>query len=223
MRVLVVEKNTAAAESLTNSLRRQGYNTKGVSTGICALKKYHDADLVLLDFELPDLDGLEVCRGIRAACDVPIIAITTRGTELDLVLGLQAGSDDYLVKPYGFRELIARIEAVMRRGAHPRPPTERTISHGSLRVDFGIREVSLNSQPITVTRKEFDLLYLLARKSETIVSRREIMSKVWNTEGVQFSRTIDTHISSLRRKLGSSAWITTVRGVGFRIGHNTPN
>ena len=216
----MVENDTAAAEFLTNRLRRHGYDAEGVRTGTCALKTYHHADLVLLDFELPDLDGLEVCRGIRAVCDIPIIAVTARSAELDRVLGLQAGSDDYLVKPYCFRELVARIEAVMRR-AHPQPPTDQKISYGPLSVDFGLREVRLNGEPINMTRKEFDFLYLLARQPETVVSRKEIMSKVWNTEGVHLSRTIDTHVSSLRKKLGAATWITTVRGVGFRISYDT--
>jgi DNA-binding response OmpR family regulator len=217
LRVLVVEKNTVIAESLKHGLRRHGYDVEIVDTGTRALKKYHHADLILLDLELPDLDGLEVCRGIRAACNIPIIAVTARGTELDRILGLQAGSDDYLVKPYAFLELVARIEAVMRR-AHPQPPVEQNISCGPLRIDFSVREVRLNGQLINVTRKEFDLLYLLACRPGTIVSRKEIMSKVWNVKGVNFGRTIDTHVSSLRKKLGANTWITTVRGVGFRLG-----
>ncbi len=220
MRVLVVENNTAVAESLTHGLRRHGYDAVGVDTGTRALIKYHHADLVLLDLELPDLDGLEVCRGIRAACNIPIIAVTARSTELDRILGLQAGSDDYLVKPYGLLELVARIEAVMRR-AHPQPPAEQNIARGPLRIDFGAREVRLNGQSINVTRKEFDLLYLLACQPEIVVSRKEIMSKVWNTEGAKFGRTIDTHVSSLRKKLGANTWITTVRGVGFRLGRTS--
>ncbi|MGQ0776079.1 MAG: response regulator transcription factor [Pseudonocardiales bacterium] len=218
MHVLVVEDHTATAESLTHGLRRHGYDAHSVDTGTHALKIHHRADLVLLDLELPDLDGLEVCRGIRAACDTPIITVTARGTELDRVLGLQAGSDDYLVKPYGFRELMARIEAVMRR-ARPQPPAVRTISHGSLQIDSGTREVRLDNRLINVTRKEFDLLHLLACQPETVVSRKQLMFKVWDTEWTNVSRTIDTHVSSLRNKLGASSWIITVRGVGFRLGH----
>lgn len=178
---------------------------------------YRRADLVLLNLELPDLDGLEVCRGIRASCDIPIIAVTARCTELDRVLGLHAGLDDYLVRPYGFRELIARIEAVMRR-ARPQWPAVQTISRGPLRINFSTREVCLNDQLINVTRKEFDLLYLLARQPETVVSRKQIMSQVWDVEWTGCSRTIDTHVNSLRKKLGASTWIITVRGVGFRFG-----
>lgn len=224
MRVLVVENDTATAESLIHGLRRHGYQAERVDTGTQALSTYHHADLVLLDLELPDLDGLEVCRGIRASCDIPLIAIAARGTELDRVLGLQAGSDDYLVKPYGFRELIARIEAVMRR-ARPQQPAVQTISLGPLRINFGAREVRLDGQLVNVTRKEFDLLYLLACQPENVVSRKQIMSQVWNVESTRCSRTIDTHVNSLRKKLGASIWIITVRGVGFRFGYagGTPN
>lgn len=214
----MVENDTIIAESLTYGLRRHGYRSESVDTGIRALSTYHRAELVLLDLELPDLDGLEVCRRIRASCDIPIIAVTARCTELDQVLGLQAGLDDYLVKPYGFRELIARIEAVMRR-ARPRRPAVQTISRGPLRIDFGTREVRINDQLINVTRKEFDLLYLLARQPETVVSRQQIMSTVWDVEWTRCSRTIDTHVNSLRKKLGASTWIITVRGVGFRFGY----
>jgi DNA-binding response OmpR family regulator len=213
----VVQEDTAAAEFLAHGLRRHGYDADSVDTGAHALETYHRADLVLLDLELPDLDGLEVCRGIRAVCDTPIIAVTARGTELDRILGLQAGSDDYLVKPYGFRELMARIEAVMRR-ARPEPQAVRTISHGSLHLNSGTREVRLDGELINVTRKEFDLLHLLASQPETVFSRKQIMLRVWDTDWSKFSRTIDTHVSSLRNKLGASTWIITVRGVGFRLG-----
>jgi DNA-binding response OmpR family regulator len=217
LRVLVVEDDAAGAESLIRGLRRYGYHAESVDTGTRALSTYHGADLVLLDLELPDLDGLEVCRGIRASCDIPLIAVTARGTELDRVLGLEAGLDDYVVKPYGFRELIARIGAVMRR-ARPRRPAVQTISHGPLCINLGAREVRLDGQLINMTRKEFDLLCLLACQPETVVSRKQIMSQVWDVESTEFGRTIDTHVNALRKKLGASSWIITVRGVGFRFG-----
>lgn len=217
VRILVVEDDTATTDSLTQDLRRQGYDVHRADTGTCALKMHHRADLVLLDLELPDLDGLEVCRGIRAASDTPIIVVTARGTELDRVLGLQAGSDDYLVRPYGLRELMARIEAVMRR-ANPMSWAGRNISHGPLHIDVTTREVRVDGHLVSVTRKEFDFLHLLASRPETVFSRKQIMSRVWDAELTRFSRTIDTHASSLRNKLGASTWIVTVRGVGFRLG-----
>lgn len=217
LRVLVVEVDSAAAKSLTHRLRRHGYDADSVDTGRHALKVHHRADLVLLDLELPDLDGLEVCRAIRAICDTPIIAFSARDTELDRVLGLQAGTDDYLVKPYGFRELMARVDAVMRR-ARPRACAVRNVSRGPLHINSGIREVSIDGRPIDVTRKEFDFLHLLASQPDTVFTRKQIMARVWDTEWTRFSRTIDTHVSSLRKKLGASGWIITVRGVGFRFG-----
>lgn len=217
MRVLVVESDCAAADDLTHGLRRRGYTAHSVDSGMQALTARCGADLVLLDLELPDLDGLEVCRAIRAESDVPLIALTARGTELDRVLGLQAGADDYLVKPYGFAELMARLEAVMRR-ARPRPMTRPAVSHGPLHIDSASREVSIDGRQIIVTRKEFDFLHLLASHPETVFTRKQIMSRVWDTEWTRFSRTIDTHVGSLRKKLGGRGWIITVRGVGFRFG-----
>jgi DNA-binding response OmpR family regulator len=165
---------------------------------------------------LPDIDGLDVCRGIRKNCDVPIIDVTSRGTELDRVLGLQAGADDYLVKPYGFLELMARMEAVMRR-AKPGCASHRVVSRGPLRIDANLRRISLDGRRIRVTRTEFDLLYLLASDPETVVPRRRLMQQVWGD--YWSSRTVDTHVSSLRKKLGAPDWIITVRGVGFQLGH----
>ncbi|MEQ4303827.1 response regulator transcription factor [Plantactinospora sp. B6F1] len=217
VRVLVAEGDATVAESLAGGLRRHGFDTLTVDTGRDALRSCHRADLVLLDLELSDLDGLEVCRDIRTDCDIPIIALAARGTELDRVLGLQAGADDYLVKPYGFRELVARIGAVMRR-ARPAPPEPRRISYGPLQIDLGARQVRLDDRLINVTRKEFDLLRLLATQPETVVSRKQIMSKVWDDAWASSSRTIDTHVSSLRSKLGAPTWIVTVRGVGLQFG-----
>lgn len=218
LRMLVVGNEASAADALVQGLMRQGHHAERVGTGSAALNAHHNADLVLLDPDLPDLDGLEVCRGIRAVSDTPIIAVTARGNELDRVLGLQAGADDYLVKPYGFRELLARIEAVMRRSG-PRTGTTRTLSHGPLRIDAARREVTLDSNAVDLTRKEFDLLHLLALRPGAVVPRRQLMAQIWDDTWSQGGRTIDTHVSSLRGKLGSSSWIVTVRGVGFRLGH----
>lgn len=215
-RVLVVENNPGDMEALAAGLRRHGHQVEGVSTGSAALQAHQVSDIVLLDLELPDLDGLEVCRSIRSLSDVPLIAVTAWGTELDRVLGLQAGADDYLVKPYGFRELMARMDAVMRR-ARPQMHTAQAVSRGPLHIDAASREVSLHGRAVEVTRKEFDLLYLLASNPGTVVSRKRIMQQVWG--GSWSRRTVDTHVSSLRGKLGGSDWIVTVRGVGFRFGN----
>lgn len=220
-RVLVAEKESAEAESLASGIRRQGHEVVIVGTGSAALQVHDESDLLLLDFELPDLDGLEVCRAIRSVSDVPIIAVTSRGSELDLVLGLQAGADDFVVKPYGFRTLLARMDAVMRR-ARPQPaaaPAAAAVPvHGPLRIDPTSRTVTLDDRVVEMTRKEFDLLYVLATNPGTVIPRERLIRQVWGDSWSR--RTLDTHVSSVRRKLGASTWILTVRGIGFRLGHS---
>ncbi|MEO3975082.1 response regulator transcription factor [Streptomyces sp. CAU 1734] len=213
-RVLIVESSAREAETLARGLRRHGHEVDIVATGSEALRTYPEADLVLLDLELPDLDGLEVCRRIRAAGQTPVIAVTARGSELDRVLGLQAGADDYLAKPYGFRELMARMEAVMRRVRPPRPAAT-AITCGPLRIDAGTREVTLDGRQVETTRKEFDMLHLLASHPDTVIPRKLLMQQVWGDSWSR--RTVDTHVSTLRNKIGAH-WIITVRGVGFRFG-----
>ncbi|HEX4831799.1 MAG TPA: response regulator transcription factor [Trebonia sp.] len=213
-RILVIDSDERGREDLRRNLERNGIEVQGAASGEAALEADDQADLILLDFELADLDGLEVCRAIRSVRDTPIIALTSRRSELDTVLGLQAGADDCLVKPYGLRELLARIEAVMRR-ARPRAARPRTIECGPLRIDASAREVIFNGQRVTLTRKEFDLLHMLAGRQGTVVTRRAIIREIWGDSWSQ--RTIDTHVSSLRGKLGNGTVIATVRGVGFMI------
>ncbi|WP_261564675.1 response regulator transcription factor [Frankia gtarii] len=214
-RVLVVENHADDAEKLVRGLERHGHKVIRVDSGGEALQAYDDADLVLIDLDLPDLDGLEVCRSIRVADDTPMIAVTGRGSELDTVLALQAGVDDYLVKPYGFRELMARMEAVMRR-TRPQPTAAAAIVHGMLRIDAASRQVTVGGRLVELTRKEFQLLHLLASQAGSVIMRKQIMVQVWGDTWSR--RTLDTHVSSLRSKLGSAEWIITVRGVGFRLG-----
>jgi DNA-binding response OmpR family regulator len=213
--VLIVENDIRDREALAKGLRRHGHEVYSAETGGKALQCYEDVDVILLDLELPDLDGLEVCRSIRATCDVPVIVMTARQTELECVLGLQAGADDYLVKPYGFRELMARMGAVMRR-VRPRPMAAEVVTRGPLRIDPSARQVFLGGRSVELTRKEFDLLFLLASHPDTVLPRRRIMQQIWGDSWSR--RTIDTHVSSVRSKLGGSDWIITVRGVGFRLG-----
>jgi DNA-binding response OmpR family regulator len=213
-RVLLVEHHAGDADALETGLRRHGHRVSTVGTGGEALQAFDDADLVLIDLDLPDLDGLEVCRSIRSLGDTPVIAVTGRGSELDRVLGLEAGADDYLVKPYGFRELMARIGAVMRR-ARPQPRGADAIVHGPMRIDASAREVVVDGRSVELTRKEFQLLHLLASRAGSVIPRKQIMVQVWGDAWSR--RTLDTHISTLRSKLGSNDWIVTVRGVGFRM------
>jgi DNA-binding response OmpR family regulator len=217
MRVLIVESDVDTAEKLISYLIRHGHAVDHVGSGEAALASYERADLVLLDLELPDFDGVEVCRVIRAESETPVITFITGSAELDGVLSLQAGADDCMVKPYSFRELVARINAVMRRVG---PPSAEfyVISSGRLHIDPRRREVWLDGQPVEVTRKEFDLLYMLALRPEAVISRKELMSKVWSDNWAIASRTVDTHVSTLRSKLGGGHWIVTVRGVGYRLG-----
>ncbi|WP_078910478.1 response regulator transcription factor [Streptomyces sp. NRRL S-87] len=217
-RILVVGAD--AGDGLSNQLRRHGHTCTRAAHGGAALQAYGSADLVLLDLELPDLDGLEVCRAIRSVSRVPLIIVTSRESEIDCVLGLQAGADDYVTRPFGIRELMARIEAVMRRvqwqPAATAGPVQEILRHGRLRIDVGSREVTVDGAPVTLTRKEFDLLCLLAQHPDAVVPRRQLLQQVWGDSWSR--RTVDTHVSSVRGKLGDPGWIVTVRGVGFRLG-----
>ncbi|MGY0067156.1 response regulator transcription factor [Streptomyces sp. QTS137] len=216
--VLVVEQNTAAASTMVSDLRRQGFTARSVSTGEQALRAHGDADLVLFSLKLPDIDGLELCRSLRNSGDTALIAVTDAEDELGRVLVLKAGADDCVVKTWGFWEVGARIEAVLRR-AQPRQALPAAISLHHLHIDPRLREVRLHNRLVGVTSKEFELLYTLAATPETVVTRKELMSRVWGSNWGHTSRTIDTHVSSLRAKLGSSGWIITVRGVGYRMGY----
>ncbi|RDG32427.1 response regulator transcription factor [Streptomyces corynorhini] len=219
--VLVVERNASAADAMVSALRRQGYTAHSVETGARALRMCGDADLVLIALELPDIDGVELCRSVRNGSDTPLIAVTDVDDELARVLALKAGADDCVVTAWGFREIGARIEAVLRR-TRPRTALLDAISLSPLHIDPRTRQVHLYDELVDVTSKEFELLYTLAATAETVVTRRELMAKVWGSDWAHSSRTIDTHVSSLRAKLGSSCWIITVRGVGYRMGH-TPH
>ncbi|MFG2193346.1 response regulator transcription factor [Streptomyces sp. NPDC048639] len=216
MRMLVVEDEPATANLVVSTLQRHGYETEQATTGKEALAIHHEVDFIFLDLGLPDMDGLEVCRAIRQVTDTPIIVATEGRSELDRVLGLQAGADDCLDKPYGVRELVARIQAILRR-TQARPKETNTLTHGTLHIDVLSRQVRLGEDHISLTRKEFDLLVALASRPGVVLTRKELMNQVWN-DGWTMGRTIDTHVNSLRVKLGSSSWIVTVRGIGFRIG-----
>ena len=179
-----------------------------------------EPDLVLLDLNLPDRDGRDVCRELRRESDVPIVMLTARGTETDRVVGLEMGADDYIVKPFSSAEVISRIRAVLRRtgGTRARPPVIRL---GGLELDEGARLVTLDGESVALTRKEFDLLLELARHPGEVVRREDLMARVWDVNWFGSTKTLDVHIRSLRKKLGDDAaeprFIETVRGVGFRF------
>jgi len=214
VRVLVVEDEDAIAEPLVEGLRREGYEVARVATGRDALDA-GETDVVLLDLRLPDIDGFTVCRELRARSDVPIIVVSARGEEVDRVVGLELGADDYIVKPYGLRELVARIRAVTRRreGA-----TRRVVLRaGPLEVDERARRVSYDGRELQLTAKEFDLLALLASDPGSVVSRETILRRVWDTTWYGGQKTIDVHVASLRKKVGDPDAIETVRGIGYRL------
>ena len=214
MRILIVEDDDAIANPLADGLRREGFEVTRVATGEAALEAALP-DLVLLDLRLPGIDGTEVCRRLRARSDVPIIVVTAKGEEVDRVVGLELGADDYIVKPFGFRELLARIRAVMRRA---RPGSDRSqLRIGALEIDVRGRQAALEGSPVPLTTKEFDLLVLLASEPGSVVSRQRILREVWDTEWFGPTKTVDVHVASLRKKLGDPAWIETVRGVGLRL------
>jgi DNA-binding response OmpR family regulator len=215
MHILVVEDEDAIADPLVAGLRREGYDVSRVATGEDALEAA-STDLVLLDLRLPDIDGFDVCRQLRQRSRVPIIVLTARGEEADRVVGLELGADDYVVKPYGLRELIARIRAVMRRTASLGGADE-PLRIGELEVDERARRATLGGLDLELTPKEFDLLAALARDPGAAVSRQRLLAEVWQTSWYGSAKTIDVHVAALRRKLGDPGWIETVRGVGFRL------
>jgi two-component system response regulator RegX3 len=216
MRILVVEDEDAIAEPLVDGLRREGYDVERAATGADALDDSRRPDLVLLDLRLPDIDGLDVCRTLRERSTVPIIVVTARGEESDRVVGLELGADDYVVKPFGVRELIARIRAVARRTS-AQAVEGGPMRVGALTVDTRARRARLGDRELELTPKEFDLLAALVRDPGAAISRRRLLEQVWETSWYGSAKTIDVHVASLRRKLGDPGWIETVRGVGFRL------
>ncbi|MFZ4756488.1 MAG: response regulator transcription factor [Miltoncostaeaceae bacterium] len=215
----MVEDEDSIAIPLADGLRREGFEVERVATGAEALAA-PEPDLILLDLRLPDMDGYSVAREWRTRSRVPIIMVTARGEEVDRVVGLEIGADDYVVKPFGLRELIARINAVMRRsgdsGAVDEVPDE--MSSGGLEVSLRTRRVTIDGQELHLTPREFDILAMLIADPGAVVSRDDLLRRLWGTTWAVQTKAIDVHVSSLRRKMGDPAWVETVRGVGFRLG-----
>ena len=215
--MLVVEDDDGIAEPLVHGLAREGFDVDRVSTGAAALTA-PAADFVILDLGLPDMDGYTVCRHLRGRSSVPIIVVTARGAEVDRVVGLELGADDYIVKPFGFRELVARIRAVTRRTAGTGHGVEAVQVLGELTVDRRSRKVTVCGAEVNLSPKEFDLLALLAEDPGAVVNRETILEEVWDPHWYGPTKTVDVHVASLRRKLGHPEWIETVRRVGLRLG-----
>lgn len=220
-KLLVVEDDPTIGEPLVEALAHEGFTVTWVTTGAEALAATEPADLVLLDLGLPDLDGREVCRRLRARSPIPIIVLTARDDDVERVLLLETGADDYVLKPFGFRELVARIRAVHRRStmapAAPATPEEPPPTADGLVVDRRSRRVAIDGLPVELTPKEFDLLALLASEPGRAFTRDQIIQEVWDEHWWGPTKTLDVHISALRKKLGDPRWITTLRGVGYRF------
>src|SRR5216683_1552327 len=216
--VLLAEDDSSISEPLTRALRREGYDVDVTPDGPRTLDRAlgGNVDLIVLDIGLPELDGLEVCRRVRAeGHGVPVLILTARAEEVDTVIGLDAGADDYVTKPFRLAELLARVRALLRRGASATQVVQ------GVRIDADARRVWLGDREIELTSKEFDLLHLLVTEAGKVVTRDQIMRQVWDSKWWGSTKTLDMHVSWLRRKLGDDAhnphFITTVRGVGFRF------
>jgi len=212
-KVLVVEDDPGIASQLVRGLSRSGYEVDHVTTGGDALS-CADPDVVLLDLGLPDRDGVDICRELRQRSAVAIIVVTARGEEPERVLALDAGADDYLVKPFGLAELQARIRAVMRRVY----PGDGVLRHGELAIDVRARKVTVAGREVALTPKEFDILECLAAEPGRVVSRQEILDCAWDAHGYGPTKVLDVHVAALRRKLGDPGLIEAAYGRGFRLG-----
>ena len=227
--ILLVEDEPAITEPLAESLEREGFDLRIAGTVAEALDAAArvEPDLILLDLMLPDGSGFDVCRQVRGTSQVPIIMLTARGDEADRIVGLELGADDYVVKPFSAREVVARVRAVLRRtSAAAEQAGDESLALGELHLDRAARAVTLAGRPLDVTRKEFDLLELLMRHAGAVVSRERLIDEVWDVNWFGSTKTLDVHISGLRRKLGDDSaaprYIHTVRGVGFRFAAQEP-
>ncbi|OQD52997.1 DNA-binding response regulator [Streptomyces phaeoluteigriseus] len=218
MRVLLVEDDEPVAESLRRGLKRYGFEVEWVTTGTAALSHPGPYDVVLLDLGLPDTDGLDVCRALRGRGDVPIIVISARSDETDRVVGLELGADDYVSKPFGVREVIARIRAVMRRARPLAAGAAGPDRYGArLTIDRKGARVHLDGEEVALTPKEYDLLAFLTEEPGALMSREQIMEAVWDANWFGPTKTLDVHVAALRRKFTGVITLEAVRGVGFRL------
>ena len=223
-RILLVDDDANLRHALTYSLKQEGFEVLGADDGKAGLESFRrdKPDVVVLDVMMPGLDGLEVCRRIRAESDVPIVMLTARDSEVDRIVGLEIGADDYLGKPFSTRELVARVRAMLRRSRRSmeRPSSEQYAADGLI-LDTVRHRVTRDGAEVTLTPKEFELLaFLIAHKGQ-VFGRDQLLASVWGFDFAGDSRTVDTHVKTLREKLGENAdrprWIETVRGVGYRF------
>jgi len=216
--IVVVEDEDNIADLVGMYLEREGFRVLKTASGDAGLEaiRTHRPRLVVLDVGLPDIDGLEVCKRVRQSSQVPVIFLTARADEVDRVLGLELGADDYLTKPFSPAELVARVRAVLRRtdGAGA---TSEVVQVGRVAIDLGRREVRVDERPVELTTKEFDLVRFLGERPGLAMSRQQILDGVWGFDWFGDARTVDVHIAQVRKKLGDAVSITTVRGVGYRL------
>ena len=220
MKVVLIEDDPAIAGAIVDALEAVSWSVRHLATGQDGLESLRrdSADILVVDLGLPDIDGIEVVRRAREQAGLPIIVVSARGEEADRILALELGADDYLVKPFGIRELLARIRAVHRRSAAaPGSEKDSILTVGSLSIDPRQRSVTVGGDSVTLTTKEFDLLHYLAGDPEAVFRRETILQDVWDMNWYGSTKTLDVHIASLRKKLGDPRWIESVRGVGFRL------
>ena len=215
--ILVVDDEPNIADLIELYLSREGYRVVKATTGeggVCAVGE-HRPRLVVLDVGLPDVDGLEVCRRLRLTSTIPVIFLTARDGEIDRVLGLELGADDYVTKPFSPAELVARVKAVLRRTEGP--AAAEILQAGAATIDLGRREVRVRDEPVAFTTKEFELLRFLAERPGLALSRQQILDNVWGYDWFGDARTVDVHLAQVRKKLDGTVRIDTVRGVGYRF------
>ncbi|MFZ2238809.1 MAG: response regulator transcription factor [Gordonia amarae] len=223
--VLIVEDEEALADPLAFLLRKEGFEASVINDGAQALAAFDriNPDIVLLDVMLPGMSGTEICRALRAKSGVPVIMVTARDSEIDKVVGLELGADDYVTKPYSARELIARIRAVLRRGGDPADDEDAVVvlEAGPVRMDVDRHTVAVNGDPITLPLKEFDLLEYLMRNAGRVLTRGQLIDRVWGADYVGDTKTLDVHVKRLRAKIepdpGSPKHLVTVRGLGYKL------
>ncbi len=222
-RILVVEDEESYSDPLSYLLRREGYEVAVAATGPDALTEFdkNGADLVLLDLMLPGLPGIDVCRALRQRSSVPVIMLTAKDSEIDKVVGLEIGADDYVTKPYSSRELLARIKAVLRRLAEPEELLPATLMAGPVRMDVERHTVTVGGEPTSLPLKEFELLEMLLRNAGRVLTRMQLIDRVWGSDYVGDTKTLDVHVKRLRAKIepdpANPRLIVTVRGLGYKF------
>jgi two-component system response regulator RegX3 len=222
-RILVVEDEESFSDPLSYLLRKEGYDVSVAATGPEALEEFDraGADLVLLDLMLPGLSGTEVCRQLRLRSNVPVIMLTAKDGEIDKVVGLEIGADDYVTKPYSSRELLARIKAVLRRGGEPGDLLPPTLEAGLVRMDVDRHVVTVSGEHVSLPLKEFELLELLLRNTGRVLTRMQLIDRVWGSDYVGDTKTLDVHVKRLRAKIepdpGNPTLLVTVRGLGYKL------